>query len=149
MEWKDWKFWAKSIVLVYAIYSFIILAIILIRSFTFNPNLLSNFGTLSILKNQPYIQPFSILFFISIVVAILFMILAISLWKNYRAGIVLGILPFIWNVYRTITGMINFRGSTEPELYWSFKAIQHSAIFVVIYLIIICFLVFISIKRSK
>jgi len=52
---------------------------------------------------------FSLWFVFYVIIAILFLVLAFSLWKQKRVGIVLGGLPFLWLVYTNINpSLINY-----------------------------------------
>jgi len=102
-DWKNWKTYASLFIILFSIYSFIKTVLIIIRGLSYNPNDISNFQNLNVVIGPIFRYGFFDLWFIFyVIIAILFLVLAFSLWKQKKLGVLLGGLPFLWLLYTNI-----------------------------------------------
>ena len=82
-----------------------------VKSFIYSPYSLDSFNSLKIITSSflPYAFPFSITFFIFLIMGLSFLILAISLFKNYGIGIIQGVIGFALYIWIHISFFSGFR----------------------------------------
>ena len=132
----------KIALIIFSIISFIRFIGADILSFFINSMALSNFENMGVVGSSffpPTLFPeFS--FFIYLLTGILFLILTISLWKDYKKGFLLGILGFISYLYISIPSFLDqiaFYGIQGIKLY------VFSFVWIILYILAVVFLIYI------
>ena len=90
----------KIILIIFSIISSLRFLWSCINSFFDSPLNLNNFNYLNIIYSfSPFTHPFTFAFFIYLIIGLSFLILAISLYKNNKWGIIQGVVGFILYLY--------------------------------------------------
>ncbi|MEK6918144.1 MAG: hypothetical protein AABW51_04310 [Nanoarchaeota archaeon] len=101
-NWKNWNTYFLLILILFSVYSFIKVILIIIQALSYDPNDISNLGIVV----GPTFGLFSLWFVFYAIITILFLVLAFSLWKQKRIGILIGSIPFLGLIYVSINPLL-------------------------------------------